>query len=101
MLRRKSTGEVIDPSWTRYAFPPLWHYDVLRALDYLRSAGVRANARLDEAVAIVRERQQADGRWLLDVRHPNTLHEDFAGVVGAPNRWITLRARRVIDWSQA
>jgi len=35
LLRRASTGEIIDPAWTRLAFPMLWHYDVLRALDHL------------------------------------------------------------------
>jgi hypothetical protein len=99
LLRRLSTGHIIDPAWTRFAFPPLWHYDVLRALDYLRAAGVRPDARVDEAVAIVRDRRQDDGRWRLDVRHPDALHEELAGVVGEPNRWITLRALRVSRWS--
>ena len=103
LLRRLSTGEVIkdrkaDQPWTQFAFPPLWHYDVLRALDYLRAARVPPDARVEEAVAIVRERRQDDGRWLLDVRHKNTVHEELAGPVGAPNRWITLRALRVLDW---
>jgi hypothetical protein len=98
LLRRLSSGDVIDPAWTRFAFPPLWHYDVLRGLDYLRAAGVRRDARIDEAVAIVRDRRQDDGRWLLDVRHPDTLFEELAGVVGAPNRWITLLALRVLRW---
>ena len=40
MFRRLSTGEVIDPAWTQFSFPTRWHYDVLRGLDYLRSAGV-------------------------------------------------------------
>ena len=93
-----STGDVIDPAWTWFAFPPLWHYDILRALDYLRAAGVKPEVRLEEAVAIVRGRRQPDGRWLLDVRHPDTLFEHIAGAVGAPNRWITLRALRVLDW---
>ena len=101
LLRRLSTGDVIDPAWTRFAFPPLWHYDVLRGLDYLRAAGVRPDARVEEAVAIVRERRQHDGRWRLDVRHPDTLHEELAGVVGEPNRWITLRALRVLRWFAA
>jgi len=98
LLRRVSTGEIIDPEWTQLAFPPLWHYDVLRGIDYLRAAGVKPDSRIDEAIAIVRERRQGDGRWLLDVRHRDTLHTDFAGAVGEPNRWITLRARRVLDW---
>lgn len=95
LLRRLSTREIIDPAWTQFAFPPLWHYNVLRALDYLRAAAVGSDARVEDAVAIVFERQQADGRWLLDVRHRDTLHEDFVGTVGAPNRWVTLRALRV------
>jgi hypothetical protein len=98
LLRRLSTGDIIEPAWTQFAFPTLWHYDVLRALDYLRAAGVQPDPRIEEAVAIVRERRQGDGRWLLDVRHRNTLHEELAGAVGAPNRWVTLRALRVLDW---
>jgi hypothetical protein len=101
LLRRLSAGDVIDPAWTRFAFPPLWHYDVLRGLDYLRAAGARPDARVEEAVAIVRDRRQDDGRWLLDVRHPDTLHEELAGVVGEPNRWVTLRALRVLRWFAA
>src|SRR5262249_62032687 len=45
LLRRLSTGEIIDSTWTRLAFPTLWHYDVLRALDYLRAAGPRPDTR--------------------------------------------------------
>jgi hypothetical protein len=98
LLRRLSNGEIIEGAWAQFAFPPLWHYDVLRALDYLRAAGAPPEARMAEAVATVRARCQADGRWLLDVRHRDTLHEEMAGAVGAPNRWITLRALRVLDW---
>src|SRR5436309_15241630 len=98
LIRSFSTVEVIKPSWTQITFPTLWNYDMLRAHDYLRAAGVRTDARVAEAVAIVLERRQGGGRWLLDVRHRNTLHEELAGTVGAPNRWITLRALRVLDW---
>jgi hypothetical protein len=98
LLRRLSTGEIIEPTWTCFAFPPLWHYDVLRALDYLRAAGIQPDGRADEAIATVVERRQRDGRWRLDVRHRDTLHEELAGAVGEPNRWVTLRARRVLDW---
>ena len=97
LLRRLSTGEIIKPEWTQLAFPTLWHYDLLRGLDYFRAARRQPDARLDEAFAIVRERRQSDGRWLLDVRHKHTLYEEMAGEVGEINRWVTLRARRVLD----
>jgi hypothetical protein len=98
LLRRRSTGELINPTWTQFAFPPLWHYDVLRTLDYFRAAGVKADERMEEALEIVRQRRQDDGRWLLDVRHRDTLHTEMAGDVGAPNRWVTLRSWRVLRW---
>jgi hypothetical protein len=98
LLRRLSTGEIIQPTWKQFAFPPLWHYDLLRALDYLRTAGVPPDARLEEAVATVLDGRDPTGRWLLDLRHRDTLHEELAGAVGAPNRWITLRALRVLNW---
>jgi hypothetical protein len=101
LLRRLATGEILNPSWTEFAFPALWHYDVLRALDYFRAAGVEPDRRMNEAIGIVRERRQSDGRWLLDARHKNTLHEEMAGSVGAPNRWVTLRALRVLRWVEA
>src|SRR6185503_2739207 len=40
MFRQRSTGDVADPSFLQLAFPGRYHYDVLRGLDYLRSAGV-------------------------------------------------------------
>jgi hypothetical protein len=98
LLRRLSTGEVINPLWTQFAFPPLWHYDILRALDYLRSARVNPADCPESAIELVTQRRQPDGRWLLDVRHRDTLHTEMAGDVGEPNRWITLRALRVLRW---
>lgn len=98
LLRRLSTGEVIEPKWTELAFPALWRYDALRALDYLRAARVEPDERIDEAIAAVVERRQSDGRWLLDVRHRDTLYEELAGPVGEPNRWLTLQALRVLRW---
>ena len=103
LLRKLSTGEAIkdrkgNQDWRQFAFPPLWHYDVLRALDYLRAGSVRPDTRIEEAIGIVLERRQSDGRWLLDGRHKDTLHIELAGDIGEPNRWITLRALQVLDW---
>ena len=98
LLRRQSTGEVIEPTWARLSFPPLWHYDVLRALDHLRAAAVPPDERVEEAMGIVRARRRDDGRWPLDLRHRDTLYEEMAGEVGKPSRWVTLRALRVLVW---
>jgi hypothetical protein len=33
MYRSHTSGEVINDRWTRFSFPPRWHYDILRGLD--------------------------------------------------------------------
>src|SRR5437879_2046085 len=70
LFRRKSTGGVVDPAWLQFSFPPRWHYDVLRALDYFRSVGGTPDPRLGEAIDLVRSRRQPDGTWPLENTHP-------------------------------
>jgi hypothetical protein len=98
MLRSLTSGEVIDRIWTRFSFPPTWHYDVLRGLDCLRSAGVEPDERVAEAVELVRKRQHQNGRWPLNVVHPQRVPIDMEAGVGKASRWNTLRALRVLDW---
>jgi len=100
LFRRRSTGEVASPEFLTFAFPPRYEYDVLRALDYFRAAGTTPDARMDEAVDLVRKRRQADGRWLLDRAHDEALAVPlpFGESVGEPSRWNTLRAMRVLRW---
>jgi hypothetical protein len=98
LLRRLSTGEVVEPDWLRFSFPPWWHYDVLRALDYFRATGNSPDPRLAEAVDLVRSRQQPDGPWLLENTHPGAVHFAMEDGDGAPSRWNTLRAMRVLAW---
>ena len=98
LFRRKSTGEVVDHAWLQYSFPTHWHYDVLRALDYFRSVGGKPDARLDEAVQLLRSRQQEDGSWLLENTHPGEVHFTLEPGDGRPSKWNTLRALRVLKW---
>jgi hypothetical protein len=63
MLHRLSTGEMIDQAWTQFSYPSGYHYDVLRGLDYLRSAGAVPTVRAAEAVGIVESKRGSDGRW--------------------------------------
>ncbi len=97
LFRRKSTGEVAKATYLDFAFPYYWHYDVLRALDYFRTSEAERDPRMEEAVEVVRSKQQADGRWLLDRVYPGRVHFDLE-VVGMPSRWNTLRALRVLRW---
>lgn len=98
LLRRLSTGEIIDPAWTQFSYPPGWHYDVLWALDYLRSAGVKPDERWVEAIDLVESKRGADGRWPLENTHPGRVHFEMDNGDGQPSRWNTLRAMRIRKW---
>ena len=99
LFRRRSTGEVVDPAFAKFAFPPRYHYDVLRGLDYLRAAGVSPDARIAEAIHLVESSRTPDGRWLLAATHCDALAVTPGEAVGEPSRWITLRALRVLRWT--
>jgi len=96
LLRRKSTGDLINPAWLQFSFPTRWHYDVLRALDYFRSVGEAPDARISEAIALLRSKQQPDGTWLLENTRPGRVPFSLEHGDGRPSRWNTLRALRVL-----
>ena len=98
LFRRKSTGEVARPTWLQFSFPTRWHYDVLRGLEYFREAGDLPDPRVDEAMELLRSRQQPDGAWLLENTHPGKVHFPLEDGDGRPSRWNTLRAMRVLRW---
>jgi hypothetical protein len=101
LFRRKSTGEVINPDWLLSSFPTWWHYDVLRALDYLRDAEVQPDERIAEAIEVVERQRDPDGRWPLQNVHEGDAHFQMDDEEGEPSRWNTLRAMRVLDWFAA
>ena len=100
LLRRKSTGAVVNPAWLEFSYPTRWHYDVLRGLEYFRAAGEPPDPRMDEAIELVRSKQQPDGTWLLENTHPGAIHFALDEGDGRPSRWNTLRAMRVLRWCE-
>ena len=101
MFRSLRTGEVVDKGWLRFSFPTFWHYDVLRGLDYLRNAGIKADSRVREAIEIVAERRHQNGRWPLNLLHPEFVPLEMETDVGSASRWNTLRALRVMRWYES
>ena len=107
MLRRLSSGELIDPAFTLFSFPTGYHYDALRGLEHLRAAAVTPDARVAEAIDLVRSKRDAEGRWPLENPHEvevvnarlRDLEFDMGEREGRPSRWNTLRALRVLRWA--
>jgi hypothetical protein len=97
LFRSHRTGEIIKPIFLRFFFPPRWHYDILRALDYFQAVNAPCDQRLAEAIEIVRQGQREDGRWTLQHSYKGKTYFELERL-GAPSRWNTLRALRVLKW---
>ena len=98
LFRSQRTGEIIEKRWLRFSYPPFWHYDVLRGLDYFRSAGDKPDPRVSEAMDVVRKRCHQNGRWPLNHLHPEWIPLKMETAVASASRWNTLRALRVLRW---
>ena len=97
LYRSHRTGEVFDPRMLRLSFPPRWRYDILRALDYFRSADAPTDERIRDAVDVLCSKRRPDGRWPLQQPHPGAVWFELEKR-GSPSRWNTLRALRVLRW---
>ena len=98
LFRRMSTGEPAADAFLEFSFPPRWHYDVLRALDYFRQAG-EPDPRMHDALDVVAAKRLPDGTWPLENTHPGAVHFELEDGDGRPSRWNTLRALRVLGWA--
>lgn len=105
LLYRASTGDLIGPWALVFDSPIRWQYHALNAVDYFRRAsqetGTPPDPRLAEAIAVVRSRQQPDGRWLCEQRPRRRVWFDVDAGAGEPSPWLTFLALRVLRWWDA
>lgn len=107
LLRRRlmfalSTGDLVGPWVTRFAYPFRWFYSVLNAADYFRAAalhdGTAPDPRLAYAIETIRAARRADGTWLQERRHPGRAWFEVDVPPGEPSKWLTFYGTRVLAW---
>ncbi len=102
LMRRLSTGEVVAPWVTRFAYPCRWFYSVLNAADHFRAAslldGTPPDPRMADAIEAIHSQRQPDGTWLQARRHPGRVWFEVDVPPGEPSKWLTLSGTRVLDW---
>jgi hypothetical protein len=82
-------------NWWKFGFPVFYVTDLLQIVEALTALGYGNDPRLSRALAIIREKQDENGRWALDYEYSGKTWVDF-GAKKQPNKWVTLRALRVI-----
>lgn len=96
LYRSHRTGEVVDRRFTRFPFPPRWHFDIVRGLEHFVAVDAARDHRLQDAIDAVRSARRRDGTWPAYAPYPG--REWFRLEPRGPGRWSTLRARRVLRW---
>lgn len=94
LLASPAGGNWPGEPWLRLSFPLGHNSDLVEVLELLDRSGLGSDPRLAPAVEAVRSRQAQDGRWRLE-HTPDNTWASF-GRVGQPNKWVTLRALRVV-----
>jgi hypothetical protein len=95
LFRSDRTGSVINSKFKELHFPHRWHYDILRALDYVRFLPQVRDRRLDEAFEVLLSCRRPDGRWAAAKTYGGKVFFNIdPGKDGS--RWNTLRALRCL-----
>jgi hypothetical protein len=91
------TGWSDKPSrnWWKFGFPVFYVTDLLQTAEALVGLGYGADPRLSNALTMIRSKQDAHGRWPLEYGYTGKTWVDFGGK-RQPNKWVTLRALRVL-----
>lgn len=91
------SGYSAKPSgnWWKFGFPVFYVTDMLQNVEALVRLGYEDDPRLARAIEIIRSKQDAQGRWMLEYDYKGKMWVDF-GAKKQPNKWVTLRALRVL-----
>jgi len=91
------SGYAAKPSgnWWKFGFPVFYITDLLQIVEALVELGYANDARLADALQLILDKQDANGRWPLEYDYTGKTWSDF-GKKKSPNPWVTLRVLRVL-----
>lgn len=92
--RSHDLGSVSKPGWLKFGFPMMYQTDVLEILGILVDLGCH-DARMDEALDAVREKQGKDRRWKMENSFNGKMFEDIEAK-GMNSKWITMKALNIL-----
>ena len=82
-------------NWWKFGFPVFYVTDLLQNVEALVNLGFGEDPRLQNALDLICEKQDSQGRWALEYDYAGKTWLDF-GVKKKANKWVTLRALRVL-----
>ncbi|HEY96943.1 MAG TPA: nitrogen fixation protein NifH [Dehalococcoidia bacterium] len=90
----KPTGKP-SGNWWKFGFPTFMVSDILQNAEALARLGYGQDPRLANALQLILDKQDGNGRWPMEYSYTGKTWGDF-GPKKQPNKWVTLRALRVL-----
>ena len=87
-------------NWWKFGFPVFYVTDILQIVEALVGLGYGDDPRLAKAIKTINEKQDDQGRWPLEYDYTGKTWVNF-GAKKQPNKWVTLRALRVLKSSNS
>jgi hypothetical protein len=91
------TGYTKKPSrnWWKFGFPVFYITDLLQIVEGLVQLGYGKDPRLKNAIDLIIDKRDDRGRWALEYSYKGKTWLDF-GELKKPNKWVSVRAMRVL-----
>jgi hypothetical protein len=91
---------VPDKRWWQFRFPSFWGADILQIAEAFTGLGYGGDPRLANTFALILSKQDENGTWPLEyVDHTHKMWVKY-GTINKPNKWVTLRALRVLKQAE-
>src|SRR6056297_29818 len=97
LFKSDKTGEVIDRQFTYLSFPPRWHYDILRVLEYFYFYGKKYDVRMEDALQLLLKKKNKNCKWPLQAKYQGKEFFELEGNT-KESKINTLRAIRVLKY---
>lgn len=82
-------------NWWKFGFPVFYNTDLLQLAEALIGLGYGQDPRLASVIEIIKDKQDDLGRWPLEYGYAGKTPVNF-GELKQPNKWVTIRALRVL-----
>jgi hypothetical protein len=88
-------GDKPSRNWWKFGFPVFYVTDLLQVAEALVALGYGKDPRLANTIELIRKKQDERGRWQLEYDYTGKTWVNF-GEKKQENKWVTLRAARVL-----
>ena len=82
-------------NWWKFGFPVFYVTDILQITEALVGLGYGQDKRLQNAIQLILNKQDSDGKWPLEYGYSGKTWVDF-GSKKMPNKWVTILALYVL-----